>query len=229
MPVYITWHDVALRLGLTLIAGAVIGFNRDERGRPAGLRTTILVCLASSVAMLQANLLMPTIGKAPNSFVVLDLMRLPLGILTGIGFIGGGAILRRDDLVKGVTTAATIWLVTVIGLCFGGGQLGLGVAATVLAIVVLWNLRWVARFIPRVRRATLVLEVDPPDVEESGIRRLLLSAHCQIETWGVLYGPTESRIESLVSWKGPHNDPTPPGVVRDLTHFPGVKRLEWKP
>jgi putative Mg2+ transporter-C (MgtC) family protein len=55
-----------------------------------------------------------------------DLMRLPLGILIGVGFIGGGAILRRDDIVVGVTTAATLWLVTVIGLCLGGGQLALG-------------------------------------------------------------------------------------------------------
>jgi MgtC family len=52
-------------------------------------------------------------------------MRLPLGILTGVGFIGGGTILKRGDLVTGVTTAATLWLVTVIGLCFGGGQLAL--------------------------------------------------------------------------------------------------------
>jgi putative Mg2+ transporter-C (MgtC) family protein len=58
-----------------------------------------------------------------NSIVRLDIMRLPLGILSGVGFIGAGAILRRGDTVRGVTTAATIWLVTVVGRCFGGGQL----------------------------------------------------------------------------------------------------------
>src|SRR5258708_5241154 len=99
------WHEIALRLALTLVAGGLIGINRGERGRPAGLRTTLLVCLAASVAMIEANVLLATVGKASDSFVVLDPMRLPLGVLSGIGFIGGGAILRRDDLVLGVTTA----------------------------------------------------------------------------------------------------------------------------
>src|SRR5579862_8631293 len=88
------WLEIALRLTLTVVAGALIGLDRGEHGRPAGLRTTMLVCLAAAVSMVQANLLMNTVGKAGNSFVVLDLMRLPLGILTGMGFIGGGAILR---------------------------------------------------------------------------------------------------------------------------------------
>jgi putative Mg2+ transporter-C (MgtC) family protein len=70
-------------------------------------------------------------------------MRLPLGILTGVGFIGGGAILRRGSLVVGVTTAATLWYVTVVGLCFGGGQMLLGWLATAVGVLVLWGLRWV--------------------------------------------------------------------------------------
>src|SRR5262249_23206233 len=123
MPLTLSWHDIALRLALAVVAGMVLGLDRGEHGRPAGLRTTLLVCLAAAVAMIQTNLLMVTRGKAPDSFSVLDLMRLPLGILTGMGFIGGGAILRRENMVLGVTTAATLWFVTVIGLCFGGGQI----------------------------------------------------------------------------------------------------------
>jgi len=80
-----------------------------------GLRTTLLVCLAAAISMVSVNLFLATAGKPSDSFVVLDLMRLPLGILTGMGFIGGGAILRRDGLVVGVTTAATLWFVTVMG------------------------------------------------------------------------------------------------------------------
>jgi putative Mg2+ transporter-C (MgtC) family protein len=80
-----------------------------EHAKAAGLRTTILVCMAASVAMLQMNYLLPLTGHASDSFVTNDLMRLPLGILTGVGFIGGGAILRRGSLIVGVTTAATLW------------------------------------------------------------------------------------------------------------------------
>src|ERR1700758_4625708 len=126
MPLTLEWGDAGLRLALALLSGALIGLDRGDRGRPAGVRTTMLVCLASAFAMLLANALLSTSGRAQNSFVTFDVMRLPLGILTGMGFIGGGAILRRDGLVLGVTTAATLWFVTVAGLCFGAGQLVLG-------------------------------------------------------------------------------------------------------
>ena len=119
MPINPDWQELALRLFLTIVAGTLIGINRGGHGRPAGLRTTLLVCLAASVAMIQTNLLLGTAGKASDSFVTLDLMRLPLGILSGMGFIGGGVILKRQNLVLGVTTAATLWFVTVIGLCLG--------------------------------------------------------------------------------------------------------------
>ena len=153
MPLSPSWDDICVRLALTLIAGAVIGFNRGARGHAAGLRTTILVCLAASVAMIQANILLTISGKTPASFAVMDIMRLPLGILTSVGFIGGGTILRKGDPVTGVTTAATLWLVTVIGLCLGGGQLALGIAATVLGVIILWVLKWVDLVIPREHRA----------------------------------------------------------------------------
>jgi putative Mg2+ transporter-C (MgtC) family protein len=126
MPINPEWSDIAVRLLCTVLAGMLIGLNRGEHGRPAGLRTTLLVALAACLSMIQVNLLLPAAGKPATSFVVLDLMRLPLGILSGIGFIGAGAIVRRDNFVVGVTTAATLWFVTVLGLCFGGGQILLG-------------------------------------------------------------------------------------------------------
>jgi len=86
MPITLTWHEIALRLALSVVAGGLIGWDRGEHGRPAGLRTTLLVCLAAAVAMIQTNLWLGTVGKAANSFVRLDPMRLPLGILTGMGF-----------------------------------------------------------------------------------------------------------------------------------------------
>ncbi len=87
------------------------------------------------------NWLLNIVGKQLTSFIVLDLMRLPLGILTGVGFIGGGAILKRGESVSGLTTAATLWFVTVIGLVFGGGQLWLGAGGAVLGYGILHGLR----------------------------------------------------------------------------------------
>jgi len=111
-----------------------------------------------------------TAGKTADSFVTLDLMRLPLGILSGMGFIGAGAIVRRDNLVLGITTAATLWFVTVIGLCFGGGQLRLGLAALALGSAVLWGLKWLEQRTKRDRRAELTVVTTPDGPSEKDIR-----------------------------------------------------------
>jgi putative Mg2+ transporter-C (MgtC) family protein len=151
------WTAISVRLLLTVLAGVVVGLDRGVRGHSAGLRTTILVTLAASVAMMEANVLLTVGGKHPDSFGIMDLMRLPLGILTGIGFIGGGAILKRGDLVTGVTTAATLWLMTVIGLCLGGGQLSLGVTATLITLITLQAARWIEVRLPREQHAMLAI------------------------------------------------------------------------
>lgn len=160
MPLTPTWGDILVRLALTMVAGALLGFNRGARGHAAGLRTTTLVTLAASAAMIQANILLPLDGKQSGSFAVMDLMRLPLGILTGVGFIGGGAILKKGGSITGVTTAATLWIATVIGLCFGGGQLGLGAISTALGIFTLWGMQWIDLRLRREHSAVLVVTTD---------------------------------------------------------------------
>lgn len=92
MPVSLTWQAIALRLALTLIAGAAIGINRGEGGHAAGMRTTALVALAASISMLQVNALLLLTGKPSDSFVTMDPMRLPLGILSGMGFTSATAL-----------------------------------------------------------------------------------------------------------------------------------------
>ncbi len=92
MSTTLSWHGVLLRLALTVVADMLIGYNRSEHGKAAGMRTMLLVCLAASVSMIQVNVLLAMAGRTPDSFVMNDLMRLPHGIFTGVGFIGGGAI-----------------------------------------------------------------------------------------------------------------------------------------
>jgi putative Mg2+ transporter-C (MgtC) family protein len=136
MSLHLSWGEIATRTLLALLAGALVGFNRERGGHAAGLRTMILITLAACLAMIQANLLLSISGKTSNSFAGMDVLRLPLGVLTGVGFIGGGAILRRGNEVAGVTTAASIWIMTVVGLCFGGGLIWLGCIATAVTFIV---------------------------------------------------------------------------------------------
>jgi putative Mg2+ transporter-C (MgtC) family protein len=230
MPVTIAWSDVALRLVLTVVAGTLIGINRTEHGRPAGLRTTLLVCLAASISMIQANLLMNTIGKTHDSFVVLDLMRLPLGILTGVGFIGAGAILRRENRVLGVTTAATMWFVTVIGLCFGGGQIGLGITATVIGVVVLWGLKRLEGWLPQDRQGMLLLTVSD-GVGNEDIRSRITRANFQIVTFGIIHDNEAGsrQLSCEVRWCVRADESREPSFVRELAELPGVSKVNWQP
>jgi putative Mg2+ transporter-C (MgtC) family protein len=231
MPVTLDWQQIAARLALTVIAGLVIGFNRGEHGRPAGMRTTILVCLAASLSMIQANLLMNTVGKANNSFVVLDLMRLPLGILSGMGFIGAGAILRRNNLVLGVTTAATLWFTTMMGLCFGGGQLALGTTALVLGLGTLWGLKYVERAIRQDLRATMVLDIDKGGPGDDELRATIAQSRCVIISWGVIYSDrgNQRQIQSEIQWRARPHETAPPPFIALLAQNEHVQRVQWQP
>jgi putative Mg2+ transporter-C (MgtC) family protein len=213
-----------------MLAGGLIGLNRGERGQPAGLRTTLLVCLAASIAMIQANLLMNTVGKTPDSFISLDLMRLPLGILSGMGFIGAGAIMRRDDLVLGVTTAATLWFTTVVGLCLGGGQLVLGLVALALGLIVLECLKWVEKHIRQRRRATLILTAGGGAPTDEELRSLLSAAGFQIGAQSVTYAipAHHRRVQWEVEWRSRPGDARLPGFLQELAQYPNVTELEWK-
>src|SRR5580692_1749349 len=189
MPLTLTWQEIALRLALSVVAGTLIGLDRGEHGRPAGLRTTLLVCLAAAVAMIQANLLLATTGKTSDSFITLDLMRLPLGILTGMGFIGAGAVLRRDGLVFGVTTAATMWFLTVIGLCLGGGQIALGLVGVALGMVVLTGLKLLEDRLKQDHQAKLLIATGPSGPEEEEIRVILVNAGFRISSCAFAAAP----------------------------------------
>jgi putative Mg2+ transporter-C (MgtC) family protein len=230
MPLNIGWDDISLRLVLTVIAGLLIGYNRTEHGKAAGLRTTVLVCLAASVAMIQMNLLLPTAGRATDSFIMNDLMRLPLGILTGVGFIGGGVILRRDNLIVGVTTAATLWCVTVIGLCLGGGQIKLGIAATAIALAALWVLDWIESRLRRERRVRLTVELDGGALDEGAIRKMLEAAGLRIAGLEVSFvdaGARRTFAFDVLEFSRPADNQVP-RVCATLAKEAGVHRVDWK-
>lgn len=212
MPTTLHWSDMAIRLALAVLAGSLVGFNRGESGKVAGLRTTLLVCLAACLAMLQVNALLAQTGKSSGSFVVLDLMRLPLGILSGVGFIGAGAILRKDGLVLGVTTAATLWFVTVIGLCIGGGQITLAMAGLALGVIVLWALKYVEGRLSREKTALLTIEYDRNSACRERLIESLRQKDCRVATerfqMKAATGLCEEHLH--VTWRGSFDDPSAP-------------------
>jgi putative Mg2+ transporter-C (MgtC) family protein len=126
--------DVVARLALAAVAGAIVGVNRELQQKPAGLRTHALVGMGGAL-MIVVALSIPGDAAAASAAV----SRVMQGMIAGIGFIGGGAILFRGDSkgVHGLTTAAAIWVVTAVGMAIGAGMWKTGLTAAVLTLVVL--------------------------------------------------------------------------------------------
>lgn len=148
--------ELILRLALAALLGAVIGLEREWRDRTAGLRTHMLVCLGSAVfTIVSAYGFQEWYDAMPadqRTSVASDPTRIAAQIVTGIGFLGAGAIFRSDDGIRGLTTAASLWMMAAIGLATGAGYYELAVASTVLMLIVLVSLRQVSGRIKAMNR-----------------------------------------------------------------------------
>jgi putative Mg2+ transporter-C (MgtC) family protein len=227
MTVSVTWGDILLRLGAALLAGALVGLDRGMRGRIAGLRTTILMCLAATGAMIEANLVLSVAGKTGSSFAMMDALRFPLGILSGIGFIGAGAIVRRGNLVTGVTTAATLWVITVIGLILGAGYILFGLVLTVTAFLVLALLKRIEPRLYRQHRGHLVLRLaGGPSNEE--LCAAVKDAGFTISSLGLTYDDGR-RVAFHVEWYASERQDRAPALVEQLAGRDGIESVTWEP
>ncbi|WP_295707596.1 MgtC/SapB family protein [uncultured Brevundimonas sp.] len=141
--------DYAPPLIGAVLAGGLIGFEREWRGRAAGLRTHLLVALASCLLMLAAMSQGQWAFEAlPDENIVTDPTRMAHGVLTGIGFLCAGVIFRTGFSIHGLTTAASLWITSALGLLFGAGMFGLGAAGTLVTVGVLTGLRLVSARLP---------------------------------------------------------------------------------
>lgn len=137
------------RLLAALLAGGLIGLERSHRGRPAGFRTHALVCLASSLLMIVTVYETHWIQRTPlGAALVLDPTRMAQGIMTGIGFVGAGAIIKEGFTVRGLTTAASIWITAAIGILTGVGFYFAAIIGTVLTLGTLSAFRWIEARLP---------------------------------------------------------------------------------
>ena len=158
------WWEVVLRLALAAVLGAAIGVERELREREAGLRTHLLVSLGSALFTIVSAYGFHAFLASGASVVRADPTRIAAQIVTGIGFLGAGAIIRQGLSVRGLTTAATLWVVAAIGLAAGAGYYSAAVATTVLVLVSLWPLRIAAhRIFLRYRpdRERLLVDLAP--------------------------------------------------------------------
>ena len=131
-----SYLDVGVRIGLAVLAGMLVGIERESHGRAAGFRTTTIVCVAGALAMIISEIAFSHMNMRSSTWRP-DPMRLAAGLMSGMGFLGAGTIVRNENIVRGITTAATLWLATILGLAFGAGQIFVGLAGLVVALVIL--------------------------------------------------------------------------------------------
>jgi putative Mg2+ transporter-C (MgtC) family protein len=137
----LSWGELVLRLALAAALGGAIGFEREFRERQAGLRTHLLVALGAALFTVVSAYAWREFEFARASGVSFDPSRVAAGIVTGIGFLGAGAIIRHGVAIRGLTTAASLWLAAAVGLAAGAGAYGAAALATGLALLALGPLR----------------------------------------------------------------------------------------
>ena len=128
------------RLLVAMFLGGLVGMERQTRGRAAGLRTNILVCLGSAAIIVAFQKLSLEFNMSAESAIRMDPARAAAGVITGIGFLGAGTIVKSKDFVRGLTTAASIWVVSAIGVTVGLGEYVISVVLTLLVLVALYAL-----------------------------------------------------------------------------------------
>jgi putative Mg2+ transporter-C (MgtC) family protein len=139
---------IALRLGIAILLGGIVGLEREYQNQPAGLRTHIILVLGSALL----TIISIDLQNMKPVLIGGDMMRLVAGIITGIGFLGGGAILRYGTNVKGLTTAASMWTMAIVGIAVGAGLYFPAIITTIIVLLVLLVLnivedRWIQSLI----------------------------------------------------------------------------------
>lgn len=151
-------HEVA-KLALAAVIGGLIGFERETHGQAAGLRTNVLICTGACLLMMISTH-MEVIYRhleVNQSVVRLDPARIASYAIASMGFLGAGAIITGKGTVKGLTTAASIWLTTAIGIAIGAEYLVPAAAATIISLIVLYGFRQIKRFLPKDEHTILTL------------------------------------------------------------------------
>jgi len=160
------WNEViivATPLLLALLMGSVIGLERAWHGRPAGLRTHTLVCISSALLMLLTVNQWNLMADVPLEAIRIDPTRMAQGIMTGIGFLGAGVIMKEGLTIRGLTTAASIWMTASIGIMVGMGFNTAGSMATVLTLIVLSLFSRIEGMLPSRRFGRLILRYKTSD------------------------------------------------------------------
>lgn len=203
---------VFLQIGVAAALGAALGLERELSAQPAGLRTHMLLSTGAALYTLAG---VGILGGDPT--------RIAAQVVTGIGFLGGGAILREGATIRGLTTAASLWVTAAIGLAVGLERWSAALFTTALGLVVLWFLKYVERdVLPRRRMLEIVLTLEP----DAALDEVEREARTILPRSGVLKVSYDAGGQSLVLTAQPQNGTPIAAIGQKLRVLPGVHGVE---
>jgi putative Mg2+ transporter-C (MgtC) family protein len=220
------WGDLVLRLGVAALLGGAIGFERELRERGAGLRTHMLVSVGSALFTIVSAYGFHEFLLHGGSAGRIDPTRIAAQIVSGIGFLGAGAIIRQGFSIRGLTTAATLWLVAAIGMASGAGYWSAAAIATAGAILSLGPLRILAyRVTRRFRPETGRLLVQLPAGESpAGVVHAIESFGARVGSMEVSHESDRRQLELGLELQ---NERAAPGLVAAVADVEGVLEVQW--
>jgi putative Mg2+ transporter-C (MgtC) family protein len=235
-PEYL-WNDVnseiLTRLAFSAAAGTLIGIERERHGRAAGLRTQLLVCLAACIAMILSDRFYQRSLDLQNTSDGWhpDPARLAAGVLAGMGFLGAGVILRQSThVIRGVTTAATLWFVSMIGMAFGAGSIGIGIVATLGSCLILIAFPHLETRIKKDWYSDLSVTFDPLECSIASIVKVLDPLALKVKGIDTDDSIDMQRCSATFHLKYKRQEPIEfSETVRDAVRgLPGIHRIEFR-
>ena len=216
-----TLLSVAVRMVLAVICGGIIGMERALRRRPAGFRTHILVCLGAAMTTMTSLYLVLVMHYYT------DLARLGAQVIAGIGFIGAGTIIvTRRHRVKGLTTAAGLWLTAIIGLCCGAGFYEGAITATLLDLIAeLWFSKLEYRMLADSREITLYVGYQAKESLDALVR-YFQTVNVRITDMEITRNNDEQKKPCVVLTLQMNPTVSLDGVIRGIYHLPGISSVE---
>jgi putative Mg2+ transporter-C (MgtC) family protein len=218
--------DLVLRLAVAAALGGAIGLERELREREAGLRTHLLVSVGSALFTIVSAYGFRAFMESGGAVGRIDPTRIAAQIVTGVGFLGAGAIIRQGLSVRGLTTAATLWLVSAIGMAAGAGYWAAALVATGGALISLWPLRLLAyRLVRRFRPETgrLVVEL-PAGATPAGVVEAIERFGGRVEEMEVAHEADRRRLDLAVQL---HSDRLAAALVATIADVEGVLEVRW--
>jgi len=222
----LTWEEELVRVAVAAALGGAVGLERELREREAGFRTHMLVSVGSALFTLVSAYGFHEFLVGGGNVIRADPTRIAAQIVTGIGFLGAGAIIRQGFSVRGLTTAATLWVVAAIGMASGAGYYSAAVITTALVLISLWPLRILAfrtmrRFRPETERLLAQL---PAGESPSPVIERLEALGGSLQSLEV--GHEADRRTVLIDVTLPPKA-DPPAIVADLSELEHVLEIRW--